>query len=229
PAYRDAAERAGGFILLAQMPEPQPAWAQQYDAQMQPAWARKFEPPSITGGESQGVMKILLRLYQETGDKKYLEPIPRACRYLQASRLSDGRLARFYELRTNKPLFFTKQYELTYSDADLPTHYGFKISDGTESILREHERLSKLPREQVQPKSKLADEVARRPKSGPSQSLIQQTKATIAALDDRGRWVEDGKLSHHGDDDPTRRIIDCGTFSKHMQVLSNYLAATKEQ
>ena len=48
--YRDAAERAGEFILMAQMPEPQPAWAQQYDVNMQPAWARRFEPPAITGG-----------------------------------------------------------------------------------------------------------------------------------------------------------------------------------
>src|SRR5690606_12204990 len=95
PAWREAAERAGGFILLAQMPEPQPAWAQQYDAQMHPAWARKFEPPSVTGGESQGVLRILLKLYSETGDKKYLEPFPRALDYLRRSRLSDGRLARF--------------------------------------------------------------------------------------------------------------------------------------
>ncbi len=54
--YRTAAEKAGDFIILAQMPEPQPAWAQQYDADMHPSWARKFEPPAVTGGESQGVM-----------------------------------------------------------------------------------------------------------------------------------------------------------------------------
>ena len=47
-----AAERAGGFSLLAQMPEPQPAWAQQYDARMQPAWARKFEPPAISSSRA---------------------------------------------------------------------------------------------------------------------------------------------------------------------------------
>ena len=34
--YRDAALKAGEFILLAQMPEPQPAWAQQYDYDMHP-------------------------------------------------------------------------------------------------------------------------------------------------------------------------------------------------
>lgn len=70
---RAAAEKAGGFLLLAQMPEPQPAWAQQYDFDLQPAWARKFEPPAITGGESQGVLRTLLALYRETRDDKYLE------------------------------------------------------------------------------------------------------------------------------------------------------------
>jgi len=75
--YRAAVHKAGVFILLAQMPEPQPAWAQQYDRDMHPSWARKFEPPAVTGGESQGVMRTLLDLYRMTGDKKYLEPLPR--------------------------------------------------------------------------------------------------------------------------------------------------------
>src|SRR5205085_3045241 len=36
--YSIAAKEGGDFLILAQMPEPQPAWAQQYNAQMQPAW-----------------------------------------------------------------------------------------------------------------------------------------------------------------------------------------------
>ena len=50
--YLDAAKQCGDFIILAQMPEPQQAWAQQYNENMEPAWARKFEPPAITGGET---------------------------------------------------------------------------------------------------------------------------------------------------------------------------------
>ena len=85
PRYRAAAEKGGEFILLAQMPEPQPAWAQQYDRDMHPAWARVFEPPSVSGGESQGMMRMLMLLYRETGNKKYLEPIPRALAYYKRS------------------------------------------------------------------------------------------------------------------------------------------------
>ncbi|HTN76931.1 MAG TPA: pectate lyase, partial [Pirellulaceae bacterium] len=54
-AYQDARfttaiRKIGDFLILAQLPDPQPAWAQQYDFEMQPCWARKFEPPAITGG-----------------------------------------------------------------------------------------------------------------------------------------------------------------------------------
>src|SRR5690606_27390840 len=124
--YLQAAKRGGDFFLLAQLPEPQPGWAQQYDHDMHPAWARKFEPPAVTGGESQGVMQTLMLLYRRTGDDRYLKPIPRAIAYYRSSLLPDGRLARFYELKTNRPLYFTKDYQLTYDDGDMPTHYGFK-------------------------------------------------------------------------------------------------------
>src|SRR5688572_15635261 len=158
PRYLAAAERGGDFILLAQMPDPQPAWAQQYDIDMHPSWARVFEPPSVTGGESQGLLRMLMVLYRETGKKKYLEAVPRALSYLERSvlprptnpseiwtrqRVQAGALARFYELRTNRPLYITKGtqiyaqglgstrpdgYELSYSDASVITHYAVLVS-----------------------------------------------------------------------------------------------------
>ena len=170
--YRSIAERGGAFMLSAQMPDPQPAWAQQYNMDMQPAWARVFEPPSVTGGESQGIMKTLMVLYQETGDRKYLEPIPRALAYLKKSilppsdRPSEARsriarrgpvLARFYELKTNRPLYITKGtrvtvadrpainlggYELSYSDESVITHYNVLVSgSGLDPIEQEYKWL----------------------------------------------------------------------------------------
>jgi PelA/Pel-15E family pectate lyase len=219
--YRASAERGGQFILLAQMPEPQPAWAQQYDAEMHPAWARKFEPPSITGGESQGVMRTLMQLYRQTGDQKYLEPIPRAIAYFRRSELPGGGLARFYELKTNKPLYFTKQYELTYSDADLPTHYAFKVGNGVDRIERQYQRLVKLEPDRLRPEPSTTARKA-------SKSQIARARAVIAALDDRGRWVEEGGLRYQGDDDTTRRAIDCRTFISNLGALSAYLATVPE-
>jgi hypothetical protein len=221
--YRASAEKAGGFMLLAQMPEPQPGWAQQYDADMHPAWARKFEPPGITGGESMGVMKSLLRCYRETGDAKYLEPIPRALAYYRKSLLPDGRLARFYELKTNKPLYFTKDYTLTYDDSNLPTHYGFKVASKLDAIEKELEQLQKNPPPPggVKP---AAETKARSEAKAPD---VADVKSVLAALDEKGRWVEDGRLKYQGSNHPTRRVIDTRTFIRNVNILSAYLAAKR--
>ena len=49
-------------------------------------------------------------------------------------------------------------------------------------------------------------------------------ETVIAALDENGRWVEDGSLrSNPG----VKRIIQCQTFIRNVGVLANYLAATK--
>ena len=218
-SYRQAALKAGEFILLAQMPDPQPAWAQQYDYDMHPVWARKFEPPAISGGESQGILRTLMRLYVETGDRKFLAPVPRAIAYFRRSLLGDGRLARFYELRTNKPLYFTRKYELTYDDSDTPTHYAFKVSSRLDELSRQHDKLAAMTGEQ------LAE--LRRPKSDRPRaaSLEAQVRKVIAAMDERGAWVEDGKLRYHGEADDTRRVIESTTFTRNITLLARYLAA----
>lgn len=147
PRYKASAEKGGQFILLAQMPEPQPAWAQQYDREMHPAWARVFEPPAITGGETQGILRLLMTLYGETGDRKYLEPIPRALAYLQRSfvprtpaevfgRIPAGPvLARFNELRTNRPLYITKGSRLSAAGLGNRNVDGYEISYTPESVI----------------------------------------------------------------------------------------------
>ena len=50
----------------------------------------------------------------------------------------------------------------------------------------------------------------------------------IATLDEGGRWVDSGRLSYHGSDDPTRRVIQCRTFVRNVHVLSSYLEASKQ-
>jgi hypothetical protein len=214
---RAAGVRAGDFILLAQLPEPQPAWAQQYDFEMHPAWARKFEPPAVTGGESQGILEVLLRLYRRTADRRYLEPVPRALAYFERSRLPDGRLARFYELGSNRPLYLTRDYRVVYEDTDLPTHYSFKVSDGTLSIAREYERLRQLDPAQVRPE-----------RSAPfalTPALRGNVETILAAQDDQGRWTEASGLRYHGEADAKTRIVSTATFCRNVEILGRYLEA----
>jgi PelA/Pel-15E family pectate lyase len=218
--YSDAARRGGDFLILAQMPDPQPAWAQQYNAQMQPAWARKFEPPSVTGGESQGAMRILMDVYRQTGDKKYLEPIPRALAYLEKSQLPNGRLARFYELKTNRPLYFTKNYELVYTSDDMPTHYAFIIGSNVDRIRSEYERLASTDASQLKPARPA-------PTFEASDSLTMAARQAIAALDARGAWAENGRLNDSDPERKVKRIISTQSLIRNLDTLSRFMAASK--
>ncbi len=217
--YLESAKQAGNFLILSQLPEPQPAWAQQYDVMMQPAWARKFEPPAVTGGESQGAMRLLLTLAIETGDEKYLEPVSRAVPYLKSSRLPEGRLPRFLEIGTNRPLYFTKEYAITYSDDDMPTHYSFKVSDNTEKLGRD---LEKARRSVAQGPAKR--EVSSVELGKPSEELSRTAERVIRALDAQGCWVEKGKMKTT-EGDGEEDVIEGDTFTRNVRLLSRYLAA----
>lgn len=195
--YRDAMIRFGDLLILAQMPEPQPGWAQQYNHQMQPIWARKFEPPSVVGSESQDVIETLLFLHQTTGEKRFLDPIPAAIAWLKRSQLPDGQIARFYELQTNRPLYFVKDtYELTYSDDNLPTHYGFKGKSKVERLEKQYESQLRGDTPKV-----------RRPNV---KSLSRDAQRILAEQDESGRWLTDGQ-------------IESSVFAKNMIQLAEYL------
>jgi len=217
--YLESALKAGDFLLLAQMPEPQPAWAQQYDRKMHPVWDRKFEPPAISSLESQAVLEVLLLLYRKTGKEKYLAPIPRALRYLRSSQLPNGRLARFYELKTNRPLYFTKDYKLTYSSDDMPTHYSFIVESRLDLIEAEYHRLSRTAPSNLQtPGSKKTQRL--------SPALIAQARTIIDSMDKRGAWLERGQLRQHKNE-PQSQIINCQTFVNNVKILCHFMTTSK--
>jgi len=212
--------KLGDFLLLAQLPAPQPAWAQQYDAQMRPIWARKFEPPAVTGRESQDAIEVLLKVYQHTADAKYLEPIPRAIAYLKKSLLPDGRLARYYELQTNKPLYMNSKYELTFDDSDVPQHYGWKVSSHLERLEKQYRDVQK----------QAAPGVATKPKV--NQKLQQRVVEIVQDLDDQGRWVS-LRSSEMLVGQPKIRMGDkylsSQIFSDNLNTLSTFVSASPSE
>jgi len=210
--YLAALKKLGEFFLLAQMPEPQPVWAQQYDRDMHPVWARKFEPPSVTGNESIGAMEVLHQLWVLTGDDKYLAPIQPAVAWFERSKLPDGKHARFYELHTNKPLYFiAEKYELTYDDSNMPTHYSFTAS--------QQSNLDTFKKQLVKGREELQQNQAgpQTPKEWTSRAKGAASKAQKAAdsLDREGRWLK-------GDE------IDAGEFVKNMNAMTTYVEARKK-
>ena len=219
-----AVRRGGDFLLLAQLPAPQPIWAQQYNARMEPAWARKFEPPSVTGGESVGVCRTLIDLYLELGEDKYLRAVEPAVMWFKDSSIGKGSWARFYELKTNRPLYFTKDYKLVYTDDDLPTHYGFQNSFGVESMIRYYEKVKSMGREKFLAAQKRPPLTAQQ-RAARAKAMEKQVRKIIAAQDDKGRWVTRNKLETRGMTFGDR--IESRVFIDNMRVLSAYLALLK--
>jgi hypothetical protein len=216
-SFLASAKRCGDFFLLAQLPDPQPAWGQQYDSKMQPVWERKFEPPAISSLESEYALESLLLLYRKTGDAKYLEPFPKALAYLKKSKLRDGRLARFYELQTNKPLCFYvegKAYHLTYDFSKAPDHYGFIVDSRIEQIETEYNRLKNGGDRQEPP---AYERISATP---------AEVKAIIAQMDSRGAWIDARSMKGFKKASP-EGVIQSETFIKNVGILCEYLRTTK--
>lgn len=212
-AWLNAAKKAGDFLLLAQMPDPQPAWAQQYDPEMHPVWDRKFEPPAISSRESERVLLGLIRLYHATGDVRYLEPHKRAIPYLKTCLMKEAKMPRFLELQTNRPLYFEKQgkmYLLTYDASKLPKHYGFIV----DSILSFVESEYQAALQGRNP----ARVWVKEPPDEPPPAVPE----IIAALDKRGAWVQQGGLDFH-EVKPASGVISCAAFVRNVAVLAEFL------
>lgn len=219
--YKTAVVKLGDFLLLAQMPEPQPGWCQQYNFAMQPVWARAFEPPGVSGDETQETLENLLTCARFTGNAKYLEPFPAALAWLKKSRLPDNKIARYYELKTNKPLYMnrnSKGYFLTYDDKDLPDHYGWRTDAKVERLESAYQQARSNVTVAVKPQS--------------ARSLEEKVRQTLASLDGQGRWVS----TYQGDSlvgQPKFRkgeqYLSSEVFSRNLELLSDYLQRTKQE
>jgi PelA/Pel-15E family pectate lyase len=210
--FKKAIEKLGDFLILAQMPDPQPGWCQQYSYEMIPIWARKFEPAAITGHESQDVMRTLIKIARYTGQKKYLEPIPKALAYFKKQVLPDGKIPRFIELKTDRPLYMDAKYQLTYDDSAAPSHYGWKQTARFDQI------------EKAYKDAEAGIDVER---SRSAKDLEARVRQIIRDIDDEGRWVStyagEGLV---GQPKFARsfRYISSDVFSRNVETLSEYLA-----
>jgi PelA/Pel-15E family pectate lyase len=226
--FLDAVKRGADFLLLAQLPEPQPTWAQQYNARMEPAWARAFEPPAACTSESVGVLRLLTDLYVELGDERYLEPHARAFAWFKRSEMSPGVWARYYELHTNKPIFGDRDGKIYYRLEDISAErqkgYGWRGDFGVPGAIARYEEVKQRGRDAMLARSKPKPPTAEQ-KASRARSLEAGARAAIAALDVQGRWVTKGDLKRRDFDFGDR--IETGTFIRNVELLSDYLEAAQ--
>lgn len=212
--YLAALAKLGDFLVLAQMPDPQPGWCQQYSFEMVPIWARKFEPAAVTGWESQDAMETLIRIARHTSEKKYLEPVPKALAYFNKHLLPDGKVARFYELKTDKPLYMNARYELTYDGSAAPGHYGWTQPARFKRIEKDYDDAKAGRAPDAKPRT--------------AKELEPEVRRVLKELDADGRWVStyDGeRLVGQPKFAVGFKYVSSGVFSANVELLSAYLSA----
>jgi hypothetical protein len=211
--YRDAVLRGAEFVLRAQLPAPQRAWAQQYNERLEPAWARRFEPPAVASAESANIVRMLLDLYVEFGNARYLNAARQALVWFARSELEPNRWARFYELSTNRPIYGSDDGSIHYSfDAIAPRlrSYAWQGAYNVATARSYFDDIVARGREAIRAAASRASASAARASVDP-----ERVRAVLAALDSEGRWVEP----------PSGRWITTATFISNIGLLCDFLAA----
>jgi PelA/Pel-15E family pectate lyase len=113
------------------------AWCAQHDANtLEPAWARAYEPPSLSGSESVGIVRFLMKIEEPSAE--IIASVEGAVQWLRKVQIKDWRSdevtnadgrrerlliadpkapplwARFYELKTHRPLYLDRDSEFRY-------------------------------------------------------------------------------------------------------------------
>ncbi|MDE0124858.1 MAG: pectate lyase [Bryobacterales bacterium] len=126
------------------------AWCAQHDENsLEPAWARAYEPPSLSGGETVGIVRFLMSIEEPTAE--IIASIEGAVQWLRSVAISgvrvdriprpDGRTerilvgdpgapllwARFYELATDRPLYVDRDsvYRYDFSEISYERRSGY--------------------------------------------------------------------------------------------------------
>ncbi len=130
----EAVARGVRLILKLQLVDNgiRTVWAPQYDeVTFEPVWARKFEPPCLTAGESVGIVRFLMGVKKPSAD--VVEAVESAVKWYRKYEIRGfrwesvngdrqlirdesavGLWARFYELRTMRPIFVGRDSAIHY-------------------------------------------------------------------------------------------------------------------
>jgi len=196
-----AIRRGMDFHLLTQ--QSNGAWGQQYDMDLRVAAARSYEPAALLPRTTFANARQLLRFYRITGDRRYLEAVPRAIEWLEATRLpaerSDGgRFTHplFVDAASGRPVYVHRRgsnavhgrYYADTSDRRLLSHMSGKVRLDVEGLKRAYADHLRLRAGGPAP--------PQLPSEGP-EVTVRQVDSVLALLDARGRWLEPHAMVSH--------------------------------
>jgi len=221
-------QKVGRFMMISQLPPPQPGWAQQYNEFLQPAWARTFEPPSVCPSATVHNINSLIDLYLHTKRGQYLEPIPDAIRWLKASQLPNGKWGRFLELGTNIPLYYDRGRIRVESMQQLSlerrTGYGYEVDLGIAI-----EKTEKQFQQVSNPGS-----AGSKPERSSLEELAVNAKEIIQNQDNLGRWIvhndkfrKEISVEKWNGEYRVEDRISSALFNRNINLLCDFLEAFK--
>jgi len=162
-----AVEKAIPLILKLQVEinGKKTVWATQYNEKtLKPADARKFEPASLTAGESVGIVRFLM--LDSKPNQEIIDSIEAAITWYKSNKLSGIRWekvkgentvvkdknappiwARFYEFETMKPIFIGRDavihYDVMEIEAERRNGYAWYVSEPNELIEKDYPKWKK--------------------------------------------------------------------------------------
>lgn len=203
-AYLNAAKRGMDFYIASQYGNDKAAWGDQHYMDLRPAHARTYEPESLNARTTIWNINDLYYCYRVTGDKRYLEPIPKAIAWLESAIINTAPSknythARYYEIGTNKPLY---SHVVGTSVDDFYTHIRYEPSPGNPpgslnidiaALRSEYDTMSSMSPEDARatytPNSRLTDRYA--------QISSDAAEKLLSTLDSRGMWIYDITISNY--------------------------------
>ncbi len=220
--YLEAARRGGDFFMIAQGPQGQAGWAEQYDMNLQPCWARTHEPPSYMPRQTLNTIHTLEQLYLFTGDRRYLRPIPAALDWLEKSGLKvldDGSFeaARLYEPGTNLPIKVDlleernekgyHMYDFYAVDTEAYLKARANSANSDHPVIRQVQggaytynlepviaQYEKIKAASVEQRTALYNELFRPRKRKIKIPTSGEVAEILNAMNDQGTWIEDVKI-----------------------------------
>ncbi len=222
--YYDAALRGADCLLASQGTGKQAGWPQQWQVNGEPAPARRFEPVALTTAETVGVLRLLLEVYRETGDKKYLKAGPPCFEWLKRSQLPNGRWARFYEYKSNRPIYCTQDGTIIFDVSKARPGYGWQGNYFDTILEKTYKRLMEAAPEE---RFSILD---KKPKPSLPQ-LRRRAEAAISQLDRQGRWLSDvpekARVVHPNFSEDVR-YIQSSDFVRNAHTILDYLEKSRD-
>lgn len=134
------------------------AWGQQINMKMEVASARTYEPAAYLPSATCENALLLIKFYQLTGDKQFLEGIPKAIKWLEETKLPKDKIEghrthpTFVDVKTNKPMYVHRKgsnvrygtYYVDDNDLDLLSHYYGKGFVNIQELKDDYEKVLKL-------------------------------------------------------------------------------------